>query len=204
MIKLIHFNKSSQAPSLLDRSLLRSIACPAPSSGERPETVGLISVTNGGWAACRHGHYKWKKRSWRIGLYSQEEFKSGILHSCWSGESKFNCALDNFLYRGQNEKDVYKLGENNLKCSTCAFKCRIRRFLLNVFTEVKNSYNFINLTIGLRLITLGICFELVRNNNHSTIQTDPTSHLWRPLGVHPFVSVACPTLGERPAWTLCL
>lgn len=161
MIKLIHFNKSSPAASPLDWYLLRSIACPAPSSGERPETVGLISVTNGGWAAWRHGHYKWKKRSWRIGLYSQEEFKSGILHSCRSGKSKFNCALDNFLYREQNEKDVYKLAENNLKCSTCPFKCCIRRFLLNVFTEVKNSYNFINLTIWIRLITQGICFGVV-------------------------------------------
>lgn len=102
-------------------------------------------------------------------------------------------------YRGQNEKDVYKLGEKKLKCPTCAFKCRIRRFLLNVFTEVKNSYHFIKLTIGIRLITLGICFEVVRNNNHSTMQTDPTSRLWRPRGVHPFVSVACPTLGESPA-----
>lgn len=43
--------------------------------------MGLISVTNGGLAAWRHGDYKKKKGSWGVGLYSQGEFKSGMLHA---------------------------------------------------------------------------------------------------------------------------
>ena len=36
----------------------RQSASPAPSGGDRHNTVGLISVTNGSWAALRQSHYQ--------------------------------------------------------------------------------------------------------------------------------------------------
>lgn len=77
--------------------------CPPPglftSSGEQPDSVGLISVTNGGWAArsCRHYHWKEGSRAGRLYRYPSCSKPARTLR-------EWNYALNSFHCRGRSTR----------------------------------------------------------------------------------------------------